>query len=306
MIYFTSIELFSRNISTSRYLIADDEAYYVHSRTARHRHRSHLLNQSLQVIIARYKENISHLIWLSEYDHVIYNRGEEIYDHSLHHLLNIHHISNDNYGREAYVYLRFIISHYNSLPDIMIFSQANNQDHFTQSIFNDKIFQIAVEKIASKEYQFQPKNDGFAFLINKCYIFDYGGWDYDNYHPNLRSWEDGEMEYILRKRNFFNMLNYSVDYPRFAPTGVFAVTREKVLQQSKDYYRLLLDPLTMSSDPLLGHFYERGWPEIFHSNCSASETYYCTFDVQKTNNVKENGKYGCYGNEYRLFPPPIQ
>lgn len=71
-----------------------------------------------KLIVSRYNENID---WLSkiDFDYIIYNKGEP----------NLNYINLPNVGREADTYLNYIISNYNNLTDITIFSQGNPFDH---------------------------------------------------------------------------------------------------------------------------------------------------------------------------------
>lgn len=71
-------------------------------------------------VVARYNENVD---WLhTEKDHcIIYNKGEK---------LNIENeILLPNVGRESETYLHYIITNYDNLPDIIIFTQAMIEDH---------------------------------------------------------------------------------------------------------------------------------------------------------------------------------
>lgn len=71
-----------------------------------------------KLIVSRYNENID---WLSkiEFDYIVYNKGEP----------NPNYINLPNIGREADTYLNYIISNYDNLTDITIFSQGNPFDH---------------------------------------------------------------------------------------------------------------------------------------------------------------------------------
>ena len=33
-------------------------------------------------------------------------------------------------------------------------------------------------------------------------------------------------------------------------------------------------------DPFIGHFMERAWPEVFHSNCSSGPDYRCHYNTE--------------------------
>ena len=75
---------------------------------------------SYKIIVARYNEDVS---WFeSEKDNcIIYNKGDS---------LGIENeIMRENIGRESETYLHYIITNYDSLPDVVCFTQANISDH---------------------------------------------------------------------------------------------------------------------------------------------------------------------------------
>ena len=69
---------------------------------------------SKAIIVAKYQENTS---WIeqvpSEWQRYIVEKGFHM----------------ENYGREPYSYLWWILEHYDSLPDLMVFVQGNPFDH---------------------------------------------------------------------------------------------------------------------------------------------------------------------------------
>jgi hypothetical protein len=75
---------------------------------------------SYKIIVARFNENIA---WLnSETDNcIIYNKGD---------ILNtVNEVPLPNMGRESDTYLHYIITNYDTLPDVVVFTQARISDH---------------------------------------------------------------------------------------------------------------------------------------------------------------------------------
>ena len=75
---------------------------------------------SYKIIVARYNENID---WLNSEmaNCIIYNKGNT---------LNIENeIPLENLGRESETYLHYIITNYDNLPQVVVFTQANISDH---------------------------------------------------------------------------------------------------------------------------------------------------------------------------------
>ena len=76
-----------------------------------------------QIVISRFNENLNWLNkWKSEFDIVVYNKGEEIND-SEYNYVNV-----PNYGRESHTYLYHIVKNYDSLYNGTIFLQGDIQD----------------------------------------------------------------------------------------------------------------------------------------------------------------------------------
>jgi hypothetical protein len=224
--------------------------------------KNHLINRNntttalshLAIIIARYKEETSHLHWLTNYNHVIYNRGERINNSSLNIIQQY-----ENVGRESFIYLQHIIKHYHRLPQLLVFSQAAQRsiEVFNYTNIN---FQETVQKIANKEIILNSNNDGFAYIIPRCFDFSFG----------VKSWK-------FEKDNYFiNLYGFEAFNPRFSPTGCFLVTRDAILRNSKEYYIKLIKTLNYENSPRIGHFFERSWSYVFHSNCSNDlQKFYC-------------------------------
>lgn len=73
------------------------------------------------LIVARYNEDPK---WVLELNipYIIYNKGNHIDNYD-----NV--ISIENIGRESETYLRFILTQYENLPEVLILSQGNPFDH---------------------------------------------------------------------------------------------------------------------------------------------------------------------------------
>ena len=105
---------------------------------------------SYKIIVARYNENIE---WLNSEmaNCIIYNKGNK---------LNIENeILLENLGRESETYLHYIISNYDNLPDVVVFSQARISDHIGSDNIN---FLIQLKNSAlceSKSQNFMTHND---------------------------------------------------------------------------------------------------------------------------------------------------
>lgn len=231
-------------------------------------------SSTYHVVIARYKEQMHHLRWLAPLSHTIYNRGDplvEIFRLSMFdqartfHSLNCPH----NFGRESFIYFLHIIENYDKLPDVLIFSQAK---HIFKAYTNEH-FKSDVTNLITGQVDFNLKNDGFAFFVRSCA----SAWAPNHIHDLQLKYRDKEMPKILMT-GYKDLLNFHVKDPRFAGTGCFAVRKENILRNPREYYISLAKTLLYRNDPIEGHFFERAWPEIFHSKCSAGKHFHCLWN----------------------------
>lgn len=203
---------------------------------------------SYKIVVARYDENIE---WFdSEMSNcIIYNKGNK---------LNIHNeILLENVGRESETYLHYIITNYDNLPDVVVFTQAKIKDHVGE---NDIYYLINIKNQALCKSMSQNvilHND-----VGKSIHFD-KTW-------NLR--EDG---YYLKdnyKNNPITFLewfktNIDTNYPNpiiFYPNGIFAVKKENIRNRPIDYYKSLIIEVNHHINSTEGHFFERSWYYIFN------------------------------------------
>lgn len=235
--------------------------------------------ENIQVVIARYNEPMDHLWWIRDYPHLIYNRGENIVDTDPKPGFPLQVVDLTLYancGRESYIYISHIIHHYNSLADITIFSLAHhkNIEENPDASYTNENFKTDVENFANKKIVFKEENDGFMFLIPKCIpLDDYLGQKISYYNKKF-----GTDQFDVLWDGFVDILNFSADKKRFAPVGHFAVTKEAIQRRSREFYISLAKTLSHESDPVVGHFYRRGWWAVFQSKCTSGEDYHCHHD----------------------------
>ncbi len=79
-------------------------------------------------------------------------------------------------------------------------------------------------------------NDDPSLELSK--IRPYGKW-FDTYFPNV------DIQYIT----------YS---------GIIAISKKHIQQHPINYYKMLIDQLSNSSNPEVGHYFERSWVAVFH------------------------------------------
>ena len=204
---------------------------------------------SYKIIVARYNENID---WLNSemVNCIIYNKGNK---------LNIENeIPLENLGRESETYLHYIITNYDNLPEVVVFTQANISDHNGSNDVNYLI------NIKNEALNYSKSNNFVKFYDRKDNIHWGSEW-------NLR--EDG---YYL-KDNYKNnnpitfiewfKSNIDINYPNpicVYMNAIFAVKKEYIINKPIEYYKRLILEVNHHINSTEGHFFERSWYYIFN------------------------------------------
>ena len=206
----------------------------------------------IKIVVSRYNEDISWILPLKHYC-IFINKGE---------LLNIENeIQLENIGRESHSYLWFIINNYENLPNIVAFTQGNIKDHI--EIDNLKYLENMIKDAVV--YNKSMPNALHNYKTNKKMNGELGPtWNYKDNEWYLKS------NYVNNQPQFFvdwfiKNINPEYPYPTmyFYMNGIFAVKRELILKNSKEYYEKLIKSVDHHIDPAEGHFLERSWYHIF-------------------------------------------
>lgn len=110
---------------------------------------------SKEIIIAKYKENLSWVDNLKDLKITIYDKSDETNTY----------IKLENKGRESDTYLNHIIRNYNNLSDINIFAQGNPFDHCNNFIdlLNENKYTELGENISCDKYG-RPHHNGLCLI----------------------------------------------------------------------------------------------------------------------------------------------
>ena len=207
---------------------------------------------SYKIIVARYNENIR---WLkSEISNcIVYTKGNKL------HIENEIHL--ENVGRESETYLHYIITNYDNLPDVVVFTQARISDH-NNTGHDDIDYLIQMKNSAlcnSKSQNFFIHND-----VGRCRYFD-KNW-------NLQPWNGYYLKHNYKNNNpitFFEWFksNIDINYPNpihVYRNGIFAVKKEHIINKPIEYYQRLILEVNHHINSAEGHFFERSWYYIFN------------------------------------------
>lgn len=210
---------------------------------------------SYTIVVARYNEDIH---WLnSDFPNcIIYNKGEKLPYHSD----VINEIMLPNVGRESETYLNYIITHYDNLPDTVIFTQAKIKDHRDDGTIR------YLYRLKSEAEIYGKSN----FFLSQSKNNTGPGWN-GCWGPEWNVREDGTFcgNYLLnRPMSFIKWFTSNVQesYPdpiQIYCNGIFAVKKELILRRPLAYYQYLINYVNHHIDPIEGHFFERSWYYIF-------------------------------------------
>ena len=219
------------------------------------------LTKSVELVVARYNEDLN---WMKNepFDHypnvIIYNKGPNA---NFYHEPSSQIVNVKNVGRCDHTYLYHIVQNYDKLKDITVFLPGSADMGFkikqTTDLFNEiettgeaafvntRTFPTSLRDIyADFQLDEWKASDTRNTAINSESKLElskyrpYGVW-YDHY---------------LKDKEAYTLSFY----------GIFSVAKEDILQHPKSYYENLIQDLSHSSNPEVGHYFERSWVAIFH------------------------------------------
>jgi hypothetical protein len=203
------------------------------------------------IVIARYNESLDWMERLTpeQKSHIkVYNKGPDDLSCPVTEKL-------PNVGREGHTYLWYIIQNYESLPDYVIFMQANPFDHF----------------------KFEPKDISDVLSewlrVTKWYGITSGMKAREFGHDTTREFRIKEYKGMLYQSsfNFGEWMDEFVEKDVCPPKtihgcGFFGVSRKLIKTRSVEYYKKILDDLAVHNNPESGHYLERSWHYIFNGH----------------------------------------
>ena len=242
------------------------------------------------LVISQYNRDLS---WIPEYtdNYLIYDRSEKpLYPDTID---TSKVIVSPNVGYNSYDYFRYIIDHYDNLPEVVIFAKAWTFPRHVKKEYFDRVM--------NNEY-FTPLTD---------YTLHKDKWPYGFFSPDGLLCElntdaflgpDRPTKYFHRYNDFLKFCFKDPLIPRyrmFAPGGDYIVPKANILKLPKVVYQNLL--LFMSHDKHCGetHIIERTMIPLWSGSFELSEAILKpitdkTFFETKTN-LKEPKKQNLSG-----------
>jgi hypothetical protein len=203
------------------------------------------------IVIARYNEDP--WSWLPKVDAYVkvYNKGAPLDKGQS---LDAGQCVNlPNIGRESHTYLTYITENYDTLPEIVFFTQGSL----------DHIGGLSVEQFTHIQGNC---SENFHTTKGPYYTFDPDGHLRDQVHYGV--------DLYASDLNFYDWFSRYIS-PDVDPRGeitwymgaTFSVKSERIRTRSKEYYEELLSQFPEGhSNPEIGHYFERSWYYMFNCN----------------------------------------
>jgi hypothetical protein len=212
----------------------------------------------IEIVISRYNENLK---WLNDekflkYPIVCYNKGvnDDFFQPP-----NMRIEKLQNKGRCDHTYLYHIVNNYDNLAENTLFFPGScNLPHKI-----DKINRLLKEFEEYKNTVFLGNyyEDGVKETLYNFSRDYYSSEDAKNLSLN----NDTKLEPAKIRpfgkwyeKHFGDLF---IQYVSFY--GIFGVNRKHIIQHPKSYYENLLNEFTDSSNPEVGHYFERSWVAMF-------------------------------------------
>lgn len=220
------------------------------------------MRDTVKVIIAKYREDVS---WAESlgYDYVVYDKSENPLENS---------VSLENIGREAHTYFTHIVSNYDRLAGCNVFVQGNPFDHIDdRGNGSPAMLRTMIEDVVDRGMPFK----GFAWFKLKC---DPLGRPHDLRKPENEGRWAGWGKDIPLGEVFEKLFDAKAPQQIIAraPTGVFAVSGERIRTRPKEFYEYALRLTESDSYDVnnTGHAFERLWQHIFNGNTAWNKANY--------------------------------
>ena len=199
-----------------------------------------------ELVVARYKEDLGWLREHADHCHVYDKGGHSAVDLSFNMWERL-----PNVGRESHTYLHHIITNYDHLANVTVFTQGSITDHPT--LYYKDI----------KHYVAETQVNGISFQRT----FRLKGWDRIKYFGKFEhAAKVGSLKLCNTTLGDFWKVIFGTDHPKdikISLGGMFGVSRRRIRSHPKKFYKNIISFLSHHSNPEEGHYMERFWFSIF-------------------------------------------
>lgn len=220
--------------------------------------------QDLGIVVARFKEPLEPWAALASNTYLYSKGGIAQENDSISHDIFRDYTNLPNVGREGQTYLTHIVNNYNSLEDVMIFTQASPFD-LTGPVVNN------TEEMVAAAMQV-PADDVTPFNNQKLFR-DEDDWANINWTAaEEKPWMTENQLKTLVRANYtpaeFWQFVLEEEHPpaiRAMHGGIFAVRRETIQSRPVEVYQRALQRFQEANviNPEVGFYWERMWAPVF-------------------------------------------
>lgn len=213
-----------------------------------------------ELVISSYNEDLK---WLEDepfnkFKQICYHKGPNSIEDKCK-SPNCKIVNLENVGRCDHTYLYHIINNYDNLAPITIFLPGSCVDGYKFDIATKVI------KLVNDTNNTVLLGALFNDIPNDIYDFKIDEWKATNEKNNQLNPETKLEPSPIRpfgnwfKENFGDIVGKVVCY-----FGIFAVSKEHIIQHPKEHYEKLIKYLDYHSNPEAGHYMERSWSALFY------------------------------------------
>lgn len=209
----------------------------------------------IEIVVSRFNEDLA---WLKSkkfrYPTTIYNKGT---NDNFYKPKGCKVVKLPNVGRESYSYLYHVIHNYDNLPNTTIFLPGSANDkrkiEWTSKVVN------SVRKETKTTFPAEEYGD----IKTKFYNFQLDNWESTNESNNKANSEKKLFRSSIRPFGKWYEAHFDKNVKYSGYGGIFAVSDTHIKQYNKEYYEQLMQELNVSSNPEVGHYFERAWVAVF-------------------------------------------
>lgn len=221
-------------------------------------------------VVSRYNEDLGYLLsdpLFRTFDEIIvYNKGDTIEDVCLENICTI--INLPNYGREGHTYLYHIIHNYGDLHDVTVFLPGS----YYKSEFKKSRADFTISKAL------ETRNTVFLGQKLETTVYEHEKDFTLEYYVSTSDENNQKLTDIDHRIKLASVRPFGEWYRTFIENnniitcnilcycGIFAVSRNDIIKNPFDKYKLLYNELDQHPNPETGHFMERSWPGLFYPN----------------------------------------
>ena len=244
---------------TSLYLLYEDKYSFI-KRYNNNIISKEYLNKSFDIIVARYNEDLS---WTLEhpfnnYEYIVYNKGNnDNFEKKYVKLI----INLPNVGRCDHTYLYHIVNNYYNLADINLFITGSIGTIHEKKKKTKTILKL-IEKTNNAVFINQD-NDINNNIKNKFYNFTLDNWKSTDTNNSIDE-EKLKHSSIRPYGKWYESIFGDINCSEATYYGIFSISKNDIIQNSLDKYKLIIKELETHSNPEAGHYVERSWCAIFH------------------------------------------